>query len=189
MVTAESHLLEAERELGAGHARRALEEARSALGTQPDNARAFALMGLAYTLMGEEVDARQAIARAGELSPRDSRARYHCYLGLLKLGDQNGARAQLTYFTQLEPDNAQAKSMLDRLGGPLDGLPPLPAPRMPVQWYDGTGHSVSDIDTIDATDNLEEPPAGPNVQVCPECEKRTWKGWVCKHCGANLPRV
>lgn len=188
METVESHLLAAEQELRAGHARAALHEAHAALRLQDENGRAHALVGLANTLMGEDDDARFAFGRAVEIAPLDSRVRYLYYLGLVRLGDTNGARGQLTYFCQIEPENTQAKALLTRLGGAVMNLPPLPRPASTAVWYDGGGHALADAADVASEDPNAEPPAGPNVVVCPACEKRTWKGWVCGQCGAVLPR-
>src|SRR5205814_254437 len=116
--------------------------------------------------------------------------RYQCYLAFARLRDVKNARAQLTYFCELEPKNGDAQSVLTRLGGPDTTVPPLPRAQKSGVWYDGTGHSVTDGDDFDrdlASDDAEPPP-GPDVLVCPGCSKRTWKGWFCKHCGETLPR-
>ena len=78
--------------------------------------------------------------------------------------------------------------MLAKLGGPAPDLPPLPRVRA-ATWYDGGGHALTNADDDDPDEPGKEPPPGPDVVVCSDCAKRTWKGWVCKHCGAPLPRV
>lgn len=188
--TAEEHLHAAEQALQAGHARDGLHEAQQALITQPENARAHALIGLAHTLMGDDIEARESLKRAAEFSPRDSRMRYISYLALARLGDRQAALGQLTYFAELEPNNPKAQALLKQMGGPVSGLPPLPAPQVSAVWYDGGGHATMDSSDFARLKEGEEvePPPGPDVVVCPECEKRTFKGWVCKFCGANLPR-
>jgi tetratricopeptide (TPR) repeat protein len=189
MGPVETHLHTAETALRGGHAREGLHAAEAALQTEPQNGRALALLGLAYALMGDEFEARDALTRAEKAAPLDSHVRYHHYLALGKLGDVQGARAQLTYFSQLEPENVQARAALARLGGALMNLPPLPRPASAAVWYDGGGHALADAGEIAAEATGAEPPAGPDVVTCPECSLRTWKGWVCKHCGAPLPRV
>jgi tetratricopeptide (TPR) repeat protein len=187
---AEDHLRAAEQALTQGCAGTGLQEARAALHTQPENGRAHALVALAYALMGEAEDAREALARATNLAPRDSRVRYTGFLALVRLGEREAARAQMTYFSQLEPDNVRARALLTQLGGAVMGLPPLPAPPTTAVWYDGGGHATTDSSEYSALteDENREPPPGPDVVDCPDCQKRTWKGWVCKHCGAPLPR-
>src|SRR3954449_5884062 len=142
METAESHLHAAGQALQQGHAREALHEAQAALRTQPESGQAIALMGLAHTMMGDEIEAREELTRAQQLAPRDSKVRYYSYLALGRLGDMPAARAQLTYFAQLEPENVKAKEALTKLGGPVVGLPPLPRPPSAAVWYDGGGHSL-----------------------------------------------
>ena len=188
METAESHLQAAGTHLQQGHARDGLHEAQRALQTQPENGQAFALIGLAHTMMGDEIEAREALTKAQELAPRDSRVRYYSYIALGKLGDVPAARAQLTYFAQLEPGNTQAKTALAQLGGPVLDLPPLPRPQSTAVWYDGGGHSLMDSSDIASLREDAEPPEGPDVIPCPDCGKRTWKGWTCHLCGAPLPR-
>lgn len=184
METAETHLHTAAQALQHGHAHEALDEARAVLRTQPENGQAHAVMGLAWSMMGDEPEARDEIARSVSLAPRDAHVRYYCYLALGQLGDIPGARAQLTYFSQLEPNNVQAKAALAKLGGPILDLPPLPRAAHHAVWYDGGGHATTDSEDLDP-DN-PEPPEGPDVLHCSECTKRTWKGWVCMHCGARL---
>jgi len=186
METVEIHLAAAENELRQGHARAALLETQAALRLDPRCARALALEGLAHVLMGDGPEARDALSDAAEIAPRDSRVRYHYYLALGKLGDREGARAQLTYFCQLEPDNVQARGLLTQLGGAVMGLPPLAQPQADVAWFDAGGHALASAADVGEEG---EPPPGPGVIVCPECERRTWKGIVCKHCGALLPKV
>ena len=188
MELASDHLHAAEQALREGHAHTALDEARLVLRTQPENGQALALMGLAHALMGDEPEAKDDFGRAVEIAPLDSRVRYHCYLGLCRLGDRQGARTQLTYFCQLEPKHQQAVALLTQLGGAVANLPPLPRPPE-VLWYDGGGHALTDAGDIAAAGEEAEPPPGPNVVDCPDCGKRTWKGWVCNHCGMPLPRV
>jgi len=191
METAESHLSAAEQELRQGHARAALDEARAALRLQPEGAQAHAMIGLAHTLMGDEDEARASFAKATDLAPRDPKIRYQFYLALGRMRDVQGARAQLTYFCELEPKNSEAKTLLMRVGGPRTDIPSLPTPPRAAHWYDGTGHSVTDAEDFEDEDTSDaaEPPPGPDVTLCPECSKRTWKGWFCKHCGGNLNRV
>ena len=186
MQTAEDHLTAAENALRGGHAREALEHARDALRTQPENAHAIALTGLAHVYMGDEIEAHEALKRAVGLAPRESRVRCLYYLALGRLRDMEGARAQLTYFVELEPHNTQARETLAKLGGPVKGLPPLPKPPAVALWYDGGGHAL--VDAGEIADEDAEPEDGPDVVVCQECEKRTGIGWVCKHCQAPLPR-
>lgn len=188
METVEGHLAAAEQALRQGQARKALEEARAGLRLQPDSGRGLALLGLAYVMMGEEADGRSALAHAAEVAPLDSRVRYLYYLALAQLRDIEGARAQLTYFCQLEPENTQAKALLARLGGAVMGLPPLPRPPSSAVWYDSSGHALADAGDLCDDEDETEPPPGPDVVLCPECGLRTWKGWLCKHCGAALPR-
>jgi predicted Zn-dependent protease len=188
METAEFHLQNAAKELQQGHARTAHDEVRAALRIQPDSAYALSLLGLALTLMGEELDAREALIRAIETAPRDRQVRYFSYLALGKLGDARGARTELTYFTQLDPANSAAKQMLARMGGPVTDIPPLPAAPRAAVWYDGGGHATMDSDQISQIQDDGEPQDGDDVIVCPNCEKHTWKGWVCHYCGDTLPR-
>jgi tetratricopeptide (TPR) repeat protein len=187
METAEYHLGNAIHELQQGHARTALDAAHSALRIQPESGYAHAVLAVALTMMGEETDAREALQQATEQAPRDHQVRYYAYLALGRLGDMAGARAQLTYFTQLQPGNTAARQQLVRMGGPVVDLPPLPRPPVAAVWYDGSGHSVMDSDQIAAISEDGEPPEGPGVILCPDCDRRTWKGWVCKFCGARLP--
>ena len=187
METAEFHLGNAVRELQQGHARGALDEVHTALRIDPKSGYAHAVLAVAHTLMGDELEAREAIQQATEHAPRDPQVRYYAYLAFGRLGDTGGARAQLTYFTQLQPGNVAAKQQLARLGGPVVDLPPLPRPPVAAAWYDGGGHSVMDSDQISQIREDGEPPEGPGVVQCPECDRRTWKGWVCKFCGARLP--
>lgn len=186
METAEAHLAAAEAALKQNHAKAALDEAKAALRIQPGSGRAHALMGLAYVLMGEEADARDEFAQAPELSPLDSQVRYLAYLGYMRLKDSLQARTQLTYFVDLEPKNAQAKAFLTQLGGAVEDLPPLPIPQA-VHWYDAGGHALTDAGDLEDEREDAEPPPGPGVIKCPECEKRTFKGICCKWCGAHLP--
>ena len=185
METAQDHLTAAERELRDGHAHAALDEAQAALRTQPESGQAHALMGLAHILMGEEDDGRRLLTRAAELTPLDSRVRYLAYLGLGRLRDAAGARVQLTYFVDLESKNAQARELLAKLGGPVPNLPPLARP-VAVHWYDGGGQALTDAGDLEDEREGSEPPPGPGVLVCPACQKRTWKGICCAHCGEGL---
>lgn len=186
--TVEGHLLAAEQSLKQGHAREALAEAQAALRMQPQYGRAFAMIGLAYTKMGQDTDAREALTHAAEVAPLDATVRYHCYLALANLRDVEGARAQLAYYTQLDQGHAQAKAVLARLGGPPPDLPPLPRPATTAVWYDSDSSLTTAADDESAYGEQPEPPPGPDVVECSNCEKRTWKGWVCKHCGVSLPR-
>jgi len=188
METAEYHLQIAAKELQQGHARTAHEEVRAALRIQPDSGYALSMLGLALTLMGEEQDAREALLKATTTAPRDRQVRYFTYLALGKLGDVRGARAELTYFTQLDPANHAAKQMLARMGGPAADIPPLPKPPRAAVWYDGGGHATMDSDQISQIRDDGEPQDGDDVVTCPSCEKNTWKGWVCHFCGESLPR-
>ena len=61
----------------------------------------------------------------------------------------------------------------------------------------GGGRKIAVLDDADdlseesancSLKTLKEPPPGSNVMECPECEKRTFKGWTCMHCGVALPR-
>lgn len=187
MESCEQLLVMADRALRQNHAGEAMGALRSALRLQPENALALALMALTYVRMGEEVDARRALQKATEAAPRNSQVRYLAYLALGQLRDLAGARTQLTYFCELEPTKAEARAQLDKLGGVVAGLPPLPPPPKAVVWYDGGGHALADGGDLEGEDSFE-PPEGPDVVRCTECEKRCFKGWVCKHCGANLPR-
>lgn len=187
MEPCEQLLVEADRALRQNHAGEALSALRSALRLQPENALALALLALTYVRMGEEVEARLALRKATEAAPRDSQIRYLAYLAFGQLRDLQGARAQLTYYCQLEPGKTEACAQLAKLGGPVAGLPSLPSPPKAVVWYDGGGHALADGGDLE-TEDAFEPPEGPDVVLCIECEKRCFKGWVCKHCGANLPR-
>lgn len=187
MEPCEQFLVEADRALRLNHAGEALHALRSALRLQPENALALALLALTYVRMGEEVEARQAVRKATEAAPRDAQIRYLAYLAFGQLRDLQGARSQLTYYCQLESGKAEAHSQLEKLGGPVAGLPPLPTPPKVVVWYDGGGHALADGGDLDGEEAIE-PPEGPDVVCCVECQKRCFKGWVCKHCGANLPR-
>lgn len=189
METIDTYLEMAEQALRQGQVRAALERALAIVRSHPGNGRAYAVLGMAYALVGQEPEARDALADAADLAPKDARVRYYYYMALAKMGDREGARAQLAYFTQLDPMNEQAKAMLQRLGGPPRDLPPLDQPQVGALWFDAGGRALTDARDI-AHSMLEdaEPPLGPNVLVCPECEKRTYRGMVCSHCGALLPR-
>jgi Flp pilus assembly protein TadD len=189
MGPVEEHLVAAEKAVREGHFRSAQDEVREALRFQPDSALGYALLGMSHMMMGAEIEAREELERAVGLAPRDSRVRYYYYAALARLGDAPGARAQLTYYCQLEPANVQAKPLLERLGGPLVDIPPLPKPPKAGLWYDGGGTALSDAGDIldDEADANAEPAPGPGVVVCPDCERRTPRGWNCKFCDAPLP--
>lgn len=175
-----------EQSLQQGQVRAAFDLCRSILRDDPGHARTTALLGLAYVLMGDEAEARRTFERAIEIAPLDSRVRYYGYLGYHRLRDDMAARAQLTYLCRLEPDNVPAKSLLAQSGGPVPGLPPLPRPAAAAIWYDGGGQATFGSAECAALEEDGEPPPGPDVIECPECERRTWRGWVCKFCGARL---
>jgi tetratricopeptide (TPR) repeat protein len=186
---ADLRLRAAETALRQGHAREALDTARAVLRTQPDHARAFGMIGLALTVMGEDSEAREAFGRAVALAPRDALLRFQYYSALLRLSDREGAQAQLTYFCRLEPGNAQAKAALEKLGGPREGLTPLPKPPSAAVWYDGGGHALAGAGDIAKDDaDSAEVADGPDSVTCPACQKRTRKGWVCTHCNMPLRR-
>jgi tetratricopeptide (TPR) repeat protein len=186
MESVEQLLALAEAALRRQRAGDAMQAARAALRLEPHCAHAFGLLALACAQTGEGAEARAHAARAAELAPRDARVRYFCYLTAGQLQDFPAARVQLTYFCELEPENTQARAMLQRLGGPAPGIPPLPPPPVAVQWYDAGGGAL--VDAGDLLEEGEEPPPGPDVLECPSCRKRTYRGWVCRHCGAALPR-
>jgi tetratricopeptide (TPR) repeat protein len=188
METVEGHRTAAEQALRQGRAKSALDEARAALRLQPQDGQAMGLAALAFSLMGDVDEARREIGDALEVAPLDSKVRYLAYLVLGRLRDAVGARTQLTYFAEMEPENLPARALLARFGGPLTNLPPLPRPASDAVWYDGTGHALSDSHTAGVLAEGAEPPPGPDVMVCPDCEKRTYKGWVCGQCGVPLPR-
>jgi hypothetical protein len=183
----EQYLVDADHALRENHAGEALSAIRCALRLQPENALALALMALTYVRMGEEVEARVAVRKATEAAPRNSKVRHLAYLALGQLRDLEAARAQLTYFCELEPTNTSARGQLSRMGGPVMGLPPLPRAATVAIWYDGGGGALAGAGDLEGEDSFEPPP-GPDVVLCVECQKRCFKGWVCKHCGANLPR-
>lgn len=187
METADSYIASAERALRQGHAHEALVTLHQLVSQQPCHAQGLALLAVAHAMMGEDVETRDAVARAAQIAPRDPIVRRCAYVALARLPDAERARAQLAYFAQLDPANTMAAEQLRRLGGPPPGLPPLPAAERAVVWYDGGGHALCDAG--DLTDEGAEPPPGPDVMECPACEKRTFKGWVCQHCGTGLPRA
>ena len=187
MQTAEDFILAAEKALKEGHAREALEHCRAAQVTQPGSGRAHALTSLAYLMMGDDILGREALAKALAAAPLDSHVRYLAYHAYGRLREPANARAQLTYFCELEPDNAGAKQVLAKLGGPATDIPPLDRPKAAL-WFDAGGHALCDSGEIGDESDMSEPPPGPDVINCPECNKRTWKGIVCKHCGVLLPR-
>jgi len=190
MDPVQGHFAAAEEALRANRASEALAQARAVLERQPGNGRAYALVGLAYAAMGEETEAREALRHAESLWPLDARTRYYAYLAYARMREMAEARKQLAYFTQLEPKNAAARAALARLGGPPADLPPLPKQSGGVLWFDAGGRALADSSEVAAEALVEgaEPPPGPNVIVCPECGKRTFRGICCGQCGALLPR-
>jgi hypothetical protein len=126
------------------------------------------------------------LGRALEAAPLDPKVRHYAYMGFYRLKDTLGARSQLTYLCQLERDNVPAKTLLAKFGGPVVGLPSLPRQAASAVWYDGGGQATMGSADFDALDEEGEPPPGPDVVDCDECGKRTFKGWVCKFCGARL---
>jgi tetratricopeptide (TPR) repeat protein len=188
MDPAEELLKAAGQALQTGRARDAVTHARAALRIQPGCGRAHAVLGLALAAMGEDDDARRELQEGVKAAPHDAQVRQYAYLALVRLGDRPGARAQLAYYCQLDRNNAQARAALDQLGGPPPDLPPLPPIPRAAVWYDGGGHATMDAADLEQLSEDAEPPPGPDVVTCPDCSKRTWKGWVCHHCGANLPR-
>lgn len=184
--TADARLAHAEEALRHGHAREALELARGILTLEPHHSRALAMLGLAHAYMGDPEEAHDCLQRAIDLAPLEARVRYYAYAAHAHLRNLEGARMELTYFTQLEPENVPARGMLARMGGPPENLPPLPRPAGVAVWFDAGGHALADAGDILEEAEGVEPPPGPGVMNCPGCQKRTWKGIVCKHCGALL---
>lgn len=187
METAETHLQAAEQALKQGHAREALDHCRAARITQPQSGRAFALAALANVMMGEDVQGRQELAKSLETAPLDSHVRYLACHTYGRLREPDNARKQLAYFVELEPDNAQAKQALEKMGGRPVDLPLLERPKAAL-WFDAGGHALCDSGEIGDESDMSQPPPGPGVISCPECNKRTYKGIVCSHCGVLLPR-
>lgn len=84
----------------------------------PEGAFAWIGLGVALGMAGDAAHAEQALLRAIELAPDDSRAHgnyaYLCYLR----GRLDVARAAAQRAVELDPGNAQAADLLKRLAGP-----------------------------------------------------------------------
>lgn len=100
----------------AGLAKRAESAYRSVLDTDPNSARALLKLGVALALQGRTSDAERAWLTAASLSPRSVGPRLN--LGILyeRAGDERRAIGQYLAVLKIDPDNAEARAALSRLG-------------------------------------------------------------------------
>jgi Tfp pilus assembly protein PilF len=105
----------ARQHLMAGHASEAIQELRSLLQQDAENAEAYELMGAALTMAGNKDGGLACFERACELKPE--RASYHYNFGcaLEKLDDPMRAIAQFRLAVQADPNYTRASEAVRRV--------------------------------------------------------------------------
>ncbi len=92
-------------------------DARRALGSNPDDVHAHYNLALAYKLTGMEVQALREFQIVATLQPDFADAHYEVAALLAGEGRKEDAVTALQRALEAEPGHAQAKQLLQRLGG------------------------------------------------------------------------
>ncbi len=82
---------------------------------QPQNARAFSLLGQAYQSLQQLQLAEQAYQKALKLRPEDQGSRFALSLVQIRLGHLNAAQKDLEHLLKLQPEHKAAKIQLARI--------------------------------------------------------------------------
>lgn len=114
-------------ERSAGKLREAEAACRRALGSAPDDAEAYRLLGTVLRLQGRGPDALEVLRRAVELDPHSAKAFLHLAISLAEDGRLEAAMAADREAIALRPDYPGALAHLARLKRFLPGDPDLAA--------------------------------------------------------------
>jgi len=93
-----------------------IQDARQALGSNPDDAAARYNLAIAYKLGGLDELAIQELGRVAAAQPEFPDVHYELALLHAKHGRRTEARAALARVQKLDPDDARARRLLTRLG-------------------------------------------------------------------------
>lgn len=127
---------EGARLLQAGNLDGALQHLEQAVRQDPQDAKAFALLGICRTRKGDPAGGIEALTQAARIAPGDAVLRYNLGVALSQVGRTAEAKPELQQALALNPNHAGARELLHRLesappaafGAPAAGTSPPAAP-------------------------------------------------------------